>query len=135
MDESINEFKKSIHFSYHIPTRDLLRMLNVGCVSLANNHVYDCKMSGLEAIINILDGFGIYHTGAGWLPQHIEPVIIHKNGKKLAFLAYVDKSTNPKTENFPELLINYFDVNVAESDIQHIKNTVDKVIVSIHWGG
>ena len=30
-----------------------------------------------------------------------------KNGLKIGFIAYVDKYTNPKTENVSNLLINY----------------------------
>lgn len=91
-------------------------------------------MAGLKATIKVLDKLGIYHTGAGWLPKHIEPSIVNIGSQKMAFLAYVDKSTNPKTENFPELLINYFDSKKVLEDIYKIKNKVDKIICSIHWG-
>ena len=107
---------------------------NVNCVSLANNHIYDCKMSGLKATISVLDELDIYHTGAGWEEQHIEPVIIETGGNKLGFLAYVDIKTNPKTENFPELFINYFEIENVTKDIQQLKKDADKIIVSIHWG-
>lgn len=133
-DNSRNEYKNFIHYSLTQPTKDLLQMLNIGCVSLANNHIFDCKMPGLQATISMLDELGIYHTGAGWLPEHIAPVEIHEQGKKIAFLAYVDKSTNPKSDHFPELMINYFDVNVIKNDIHHIIHRVDKILVSIHWG-
>jgi hypothetical protein len=47
--------------------------------------------------------------------------VIDVNNEKIAFLAYVDKSTNPKTEFFPELFINYFEpINVIE-DIYKLK--------------
>ena len=134
VDGSRNEYKNFIHASLPGPTRELLMMLNIGCVSLANNHVYDCKMPGLEATINLLDELGIYHTGAGWLTEHIEPVIIDRTDTKIAFLAYVDRSTNPRTELFPELLINYFEPERVASDIQQVRDKVDKVVVSIHWG-
>lgn len=134
VDASRNEYKNFIHYSLPGPTKDLLAFLNIGCVSLANNHVFDCKMPGLQATINILDESGIFHTGAGWLPEHVKPVIINKANHKIAFMAYVDKSTNPKTENFPELLINYFDIEKVVSDIESVKNIVDRIIISIHWG-
>lgn len=116
------------------PTEDLLRMLNIGCVFLANNHIYDFKMPGLQATISMLNELGIYHTGAGWFSDHIDPVIINNTDIRIAFIAYIDKSTNPKTEYFPELLINYFDVDKVLSDNHNISNTVDKLIINIHWG-
>jgi len=91
-------------------------------------------MPGLKATINILDKLEIYHTGAGWLPEHIEPVIINNGNNKIGFLSYVDQSTNTKTENFPELYINYFSVNKVKANIENIKNKVDIIILSIHWG-
>ena len=133
VDNSVNEHKNFIHYSLPEPTKELLTMLNIGCVSLANNHIYDCKMPGLRATINMLDELGIYHVGAGWLPEHVEPVIINTSSCKIAFLAYVDKSTNPGTENFPELLINYFDIERVMSDIKIVRNQVDRIIVSLHW--
>lgn len=134
VDDSQNDFKKFIHYSLPKPTKDLLKMLNISCVSLANNHIYDCKMSGLKATISMLDKLGIYHTGAGWLPEHIKPAIIEHKQTKIGFLAYVDQSTNPKTENFPELYINYFSKAKVIEDIKKLEEFVDKLIVSIHWG-
>ena len=133
VDSTVNENKNFIHYSLPEPTAELLQILHIGCVSLANNHIFDCKMPGLKATIEILDRLGIYHTGAGWLPEHCEPVII--DGKvKIGFMAYVDKSTNPKTETFSELFINYFEKEKVLKDIKGIRNKVDKVICSIHWG-
>jgi len=129
-----NKYKSVIHSTDKDVSIDLLTRLNITCVSLANNHIYDYKMSGLKATIKVLDELGIHHTGAGWLPKHIEPSIINIEKQTFAFLAYVDKSTNPQTENFSELLINYFDIQKVKEDIQKIKNKVDKIICSIHWG-
>ncbi len=134
VDESRNENKNRIYYSLPVSTEELLKLLNIGCVALANNHIYDCKMPGLKATINILDKLGIYHTGAGWLPKHIEPVIINSGDNKIGFLSYVDQSTNTKTENFPKLYINYFSINKVKTDIKNIRNKVDKIILSIHWG-
>ena len=132
--ESKNEYKSLIHYSLPEPTNDLLKFLNVTCVSLANNHVFDCGMPGLVATINILDELDIFHTGAGWLPEHVEPAMITTNNIRIAFFAYVDDSTNPETEHFPELLINNFEIERVISDIKAVRSLVDKIIISIHWG-
>jgi len=134
LDETKNEYKDFIHYSLPVPTADLLKMLNIGCVSLANNHIYDCKMPGLKATIKTLDDLGIYHTGAGWKQEQIEPVIIVQDGQKIAFLAFVDVSTNPKTEDFPELYINYLKPSEVINEIKSLRKKVDKIICSIHWG-
>jgi poly-gamma-glutamate synthesis protein (capsule biosynthesis protein) len=129
-----NEFKKVNYYSELSVTKELLKNQNVGCVSLANNHIYDYKMSGLRATIELLEEMNIYHTGAGWTQEHVDPVIICKDDKKYGFIAYVDKSTNPGAENFPELFINYLDVDRIKQDIDLIRNKVDVLICSLHWG-
>lgn len=134
VSETVNEHKKFIHYSLPEPTEQLLKLLNIGCVSLANNHIYDCKMDGLKATINLLDKIGICHTGAGWKQEHIKPAVIEKNDSKIGFIAYVDRTTNPKSEFFPELLINYYDREKVISDVIELKKKVDRVICSIHWG-
>jgi len=132
--EEKNEYKEFIHYSLPEPTKELLQLLNISCVSLANNHIYDCKMSGLKTTINILDELGVFHTGAGWKQEHVDPVIINISGIKIGFLAYVSKSTNPTTEHFPEVYVNYFDPTKVIQDIYSLKPKVDKLICSIHWG-
>lgn len=129
-----NEYKNKVHTSSKEATQQILQLLNISCVSLANNHIYDCKMPGLKATIEALDEIGVKYTGAGWKNEHIEPIILEENNKKIAFLAYVDKSTNPKTENFQELLINYYEVNKVLEDIKKVKPIADTIIISIHWG-
>ena len=54
--------------------------------------------------------------------------------KRIGFIAYVDKSTHPQTDSFPELFINYFEAGKVLEDYQMIKMSVDMVICSIHWG-
>lgn len=129
-----NHNKSVVRYSDKKVTFDLLKRLNIGCVSLANNHIYDCKMSGLKATIEMLEESGIYHTGAGWKKEHLEPVIIDKIGSRIGFIAYVDRSTNPGTELFQELLINYFEPKRVIDDISRLHGRVDKIICSIHWG-
>jgi hypothetical protein len=132
--EEHNQFKNILFGSSFEATGNLLQLLNISCVSLANNHIYDYKMSGLKSTINLLNQLNIYHTGAGWKPKHVAPVIFENQSKKIAFLAYVDNSTNPKTENFPELLINYFEPSRVKEEIGSVRKKADFVICSIHWG-
>lgn len=129
-----NENKKFVHFSTEDSTRQILKLLNIKCVSLANNHIYDFKIEGLKKTIKVLDDLNIKHTGAGWKQEHLNPVIIEQDGLKIGFMAYVDISTNPKTESFKELHINYFDIETVKRDILTVKPKVDFLILSVHWG-
>lgn len=132
--EEFNEYKSVIHFADQQVTKEILKMLNIGCLSLANNHIFDCKISGLKATIKLLDQLGIHHTGAGWREEHINPVNITYQNKKIAFIAYVDESTNPKTEKYKDLYINYLHRDKIIEDIKSIRSSVDFLVCSLHWG-
>ncbi|MBS4014232.1 MAG: CapA family protein [Bacteroidetes bacterium] len=129
-----NEKKNHHHFTSPVAIKQVLKMLNISCVSLANNHIFDCKLSGVKETIGVLDSIGVKHTGAGWLDEQLAPVILESCGAKIAFLAYVDIGTNPQNQDFDEFKLNYFDANKVKNDISLIKSLVDIVICSIHWG-
>jgi len=133
-ENSQNLNKSFIHTSNREVIINVLTKLKISCVSLANNHIYDCTMPGLKSTIETLQGMEVQFTGAGWRKEHIEPVILKEANQKIAFLAYVDKSTNPLTEKFPELLINYFEEYTVIEDVKKVRSQVDVVICSIHWG-
>ncbi|MBD3314436.1 MAG: hypothetical protein GF344_01505 [Chitinivibrionales bacterium] len=134
VDRSVNEEKNFIFYSNRETTRDLISMLNIGCVSLANNHIFDCKHNGLRATIELLNDMGVAHTGAGWKKTHIEPVILKLGDSKIGFLAYVDKRTNPCTERYAGVFVNYFEPQRCAEEVRQLKKCVDTVICSIHWG-
>lgn len=129
-----NPHKNKIHTTNKNALKDVLIPLNIDAVSLANNHIYDCLEPGLIATIEALDELGIQYTGAGTKPEHIQPLFFEKNGKSIAFMAYVDLSTNPKTESFDTLFINYFEIEKVLNDIQTTREKADIIICSIHWG-
>jgi regulator of sigma D len=133
-ENSQNPSKNKIHTTNKQALQDVLLTLGIDVVSLANNHVYDCLTSGLEATIDALEELGILFTGAGTKSEHIEPVYLEKNGRKIACMAYVDLSTNPKTEKFKDLFINYLDVEKMKCDITKAKQQAEIVICSVHWG-
>ena len=134
VEGSENEYKNAVHTSSLEAAKVVLDSLNVKCVSLANNHIYDCKLPGLRATIEMLSSSGILFTGAGWQKDHLKPVVFEDGGVRYAFLSYVDIKTNPKTEFFSEVMINYLDKGEILKDVMGIKGCVDKVIVSLHWG-
>lgn len=115
-------------------TRDLLRRLNVVCVSLANNHILDCGREGLASTIRLLDEAGIYHSGAGVTSEQAAPVLFTLAGKRVAFAAYTDRSTHPAKDSYPDLFLNIFDPGHVADEIRSLRGKADIVIVSIHWG-
>lgn len=84
-----------------VPTKDNVSMANpsmvsdftwagLDLVSLANNHLMDFGLSGLETTVRVLDQNGIAHAGAGrTLAEALRPAVIEKKGLRVAMLAFM----------------------------------------------
>ncbi len=116
---------------------DVLSKLNISAVSIANNHIYDCLNNGVQNTTRTLNSLDIAFTGAGTEAEHLKPVIIEKNGIRIAFLAYVHPSSNPiidGDEKNPDLFLNLYNEEEVINQIKNIKKNSDHIIVSVHWG-
>ncbi len=111
-------------------------------VSLANNHAMDYGAAGLQRSHAILLSAGIASVGAGqnFALAHT-PVILQKNGLKIAFLGYVDvpeerdgfdARTWIATETQPGLA--WADPAQIAKDVAAAKNKADVVVVLLHSG-
>jgi len=133
-DSDLNPDKNIYFYTDSDVVKEILPLLKIKVVSLANNHIGDYGISGVKNTIDILDELKIKHTGAGTKREHLNPVLFNISEYKVAFFAYVDKSTNPKTEKFKDIFINYFNLEKVIEDIDSIRKSVDKIICNIHWG-
>ena len=120
----------------------------INCLVTANNHSADCSADGVERTIDVLDRYGIKHTGTFKDGEDITPLILEKNGVKLAILNYtygVENRVfpNPHTVNFigdesdiPDTKPHPKNINFKRigSDIIQAKSVADKVVVFFHWG-
>lgn len=124
-----------------LPDRiETLKTAHIDIVNLANNHSLDFKQEGLNETIAILDKAGIQHVGAGTNDQEASaPAIVVKNNIKIGIIGYTDNEPTWKAaENQPG--INYIEIGNT-TDLEKIKkqvvvlrNLVDIIIVSLHWG-
>lgn len=109
-----------------------LTCAGVNIVSLANNHALDYDVPALERTISLLKDNGIKYVGIRDTSESRAPLIIEKNGLKIAFLAYLDgipeSFVGKSMEVFP-LLLPYI-----QDDIYNVRKTADIIIVSFHFG-
>lgn len=113
-------------------------MINAGIdiAGTANNHCCDRGKTGIERTILILDSLGLKHMGTYYNKAQYRkhnPLIINKNGFRLAFLNYTYGTNGiPVPEGKVVSLIEH------ERMINDLKATrdsqPDKIIVFIHWG-
>jgi poly-gamma-glutamate synthesis protein (capsule biosynthesis protein) len=117
-------------------TLNYLKDINLGLALLAHNHVYDNLEDGFLKTIQFLDANDIAHIGAGLSPEEAEkPFIKDFNGIKICILNYVTHDTNPNLPKDATVYPNWFEETKVITDIKKYKETCDKVILCLHWGG
>jgi len=102
----------------------------------ANNHAVDCYSKGINRTIDVLDSLGVYHTGTFKNSSEREqnyPLIIEKNGIKMAFLNYTYDTNSIKPE--APCIVNMIDTVLIREDIQKaLRANPDVIIAVMHWG-
>lgn len=111
---------------------DELVNLGFNLISLANNHTLD---KGEDAVL---------YSNSYWKSKKVVTAgsyssidernkinIYEKNGIKYAFLSYTTISNKYSSK---EYLVNIYSDNKVKNDIENIKDKVDIIIVSMHWG-
>lgn len=88
----------------------------------ANNHCMDFGIEGLVNTIDILDSYGIDHTGTFKSPDEPRFLIKSVNGIKIAFLSYT-YSTNPNVNGYEINTNNDFYVNLTRKQDAPIKRS------------
>ena len=105
-------------------------------VSLANNHTMD---RGEKAILRSVaywrDKTGVMTAGSyDSVEDHARSHIGEKNGITYAFLAYTYGTNGIPVPKGKDYLVNLFDKETAKKEIEAVRDKVDVVLVSMHWG-
>ncbi|HHV96404.1 MAG TPA: CapA family protein [Clostridiaceae bacterium] len=120
-----------------------IKYAGINVLNLANNHIMDYYEKGLLDTIEILQKHGITYAGAGKnIEEARKPAIIEKKGKKIAVLSYTDKAELTfKGDPMLSFAAEEDKSGVAprkyeliKEDIEAIREEVDILIVSLHWG-
>lgn len=108
--------------------------LKLGVVSLANNHMYDCREEGFAATLAFLDGHQIQHVGAGWTQAEArQPILLERSGYRIGILAYVSHSTHPNIPEDAGVHLNWFEIGRTRREIADLKQKADLVVAIVHW--
>lgn len=118
-----------------------LAFAGIDVVSLANNHVIDYGLAGLNQTRHVLDSVGILHSGAGAdLYEACLPVFRQQSGLNIAFLALSNR--NGQYDNYqPYLDAGYNKPGFAYLDsfrvhrlLELVEPVADLRIVEMHSG-
>jgi len=116
--------------------RNALTTLGVDVINLANNHSFDCYVSGFDAVRMLLEQDRIQFFGAGRDAEEAgRPCVVERQGIRLGWLGYVAFDTKPSHVAGPDRFgVNPLVPEKALADVERLKQRVDHVIVSLHWG-
>ena len=117
-------------------TLEFLKDFNLSIATLAHNHIYDNLESGFTNTIKKLNDLNIQYLGAGYSEDEAQkPLIIERNGIKIAYINYVTSDTNPNIPKDANIYLNDFSIDRIIEDIIELKKIVDYVVCLFHWGG
>ena len=114
---------------------DALMNLGFNMVSLANNHTLDKGEEGILYSVEYWKNKDVVFSGqSSSLEERDNIKVYEKNGIKYAFLAYTDMTNGLSVPEGKDYLVHVYSDEKAKSDIESIKDEVDVIIVSMHWG-
>lgn len=112
---------------------EILKLLKINYVCLANNHILDQGDIGLRETITTLKDNGIHYLGAGEnLQEAQKPIIIQLKDKKIAFINVCESEFSIAKNNKPGA--NSFVLIELFKQIQALKEKVNYIFVIYHGG-
>jgi poly-gamma-glutamate capsule biosynthesis protein CapA/YwtB (metallophosphatase superfamily) len=133
---------KSYTFAAPPEMAQALELAGFDVLSLANNHAMDFGRQGLLDTRDTLGQYGIASVGAGEnVAEARTPVILERNGLRLAFLAYVDVPKEYSGFDAHTWIATASQPGVAWANLDQIRTDVaaaklqaDVVVVLLHSG-
>lgn len=105
-------------------------------VCLANNHIMDHGVVGLNDTLAELDRTGIQYFGAGALAENCRnPLVLAIGGVRVGMLGYVCPSTHPNFVTPVQPGVKRIHLPTIRTDISALKSAaVARIVVMLHWG-
>lgn len=123
-------------FKAPLKSAQILKDAGVDIVSLANNHSMDFGSAALVQTLQLLERNNIPQIGGG---ENIEavykPLIINKNGNKIALFAFNAIENNYTNATYTSAgSASLRNIQLVEQAIHAVDKEVDLVIPFVHWG-
>ncbi|TQR10338.1 CapA family protein [Psychrobacillus soli] len=131
------EFGLSGYPDFASPTHiiDDLKKVGVDMISMANNHTLDQEEAGVLAAINHMKNVDMPYIGAYESLEDLQTDrILQVDTISFGFLSYTYGTNGHETPSGKDYLVNRIDVERITKDIGALKQKVDFIVVSMHWG-
>lgn len=110
-----------------------LKALGVDLLTLANNHILDQDVQGLDSTRKALDEYGIAYLGVGITPKEAaKPYIFENAEKKIGVYACAEHEFSIVSDKHPGA--NPYDPLESFDHVERLKEQCDFVIVLYHGG-
>ena len=120
-------------YSAPIDSINGIKLLNPTAVTLANNHIMDQRIQGLNSTIKTLNDNDIRFVGVGQnVSEARKPLILKKDGYTIGVYACCEKEFSFASEYSAGA--NAYDPLVTFDDIEELKHSCDYLIVLFHGG-
>ena len=124
MEEGVALPKRHVIATPH-ENLDYLVKAGFQIVNVANNHVVDRGEAACETMIQSLKSKGLEIVGLQESGR-AKPIVVSRNGVRIGFLGYADYGFRSGLMPIRE--------RIALADVAELKDQVDCVVVSLHWG-
>ena len=133
---------KTFNFRAPPAAADSLALAGIDAVTVANNHAIDFGRDAFGDTLSFLDAAGVGHFGGGAnLGVARAPLIIEKNGLRIAFLGYVLPLSGKPAFNTRQWAATATTAGLAigtpeivAHDVALAKQSTDVVVVMVHGG-
>ena len=126
-------YKTGPHLKADASIFGFLRQLNVGVVTLANNHILDYGEKGLRQTLDTCGREGVLTVGAGMsLAEASAPLILEKSGIKVAIVNFCENEWS--TASSTAAGANPMDFVDNLGQIRKARGMADFVIAVVHGG-
>lgn len=130
-----NELKKPALATTLNSAELLIDNFNIDLLCLGNNHIGDCNTEGLKTTQEFFEKKSKPTYGAELEEKKVKiPKIIEIEGKKIGFLSFVGKETNPNIKNGETIYINFINELEVDEAISNLKLKTDFIVLTLHWG-
>jgi hypothetical protein len=127
--------KQQRNFSYRVDVSlaSSLSRAGINVVTLANNHLMDCGRSGVLETLDVLSRANVFALGAGTNERSAHaPVIRPAGGIRIGLLGYYWNRRTAATVDQPGSAMD--PPEALEADIRALREHVDRIVVTFHWG-
>ncbi len=108
---------------------------NLEIVCLANNHIFDFGIEGVNSTISQLERNGIKWFGIEReSDKRLTPLIYELNDIKVALIAAICNSTSPISGLDNLIFINLLDVDLIATKVKKLRTIADRIVLYLHWG-